>query len=132
MYLGCFDTHIETPEMLKEIEVATAALPSPVYGTLHVDVGGEKKGHPVSCRYTINADLCDATDWPASIGAQMLACGEIDQVGVLCPEQCIPPARFFRELRKRNIVIHEMAKTYPKPPNGRNDIEGDKKPVIPL
>ena len=106
--LACFDTHIETPEMLKEIETATASLPSPVYGTLRIDVQGEKDGHPASRRYTINADLCDATDWPASIGAQMLAKGEIDQTGVLCPEQCISPERLISELKKRQVYIEAV------------------------
>ena len=109
--LACFDTHIETPDMLREIEAATGALPSPVYGTLRVDVAGEKDGHPAARRYTISADLCDATDWPASIGAQMLAKGEIDQTGVFCPEQCILPARLFSELKKRKIHIEEIERT---------------------
>ncbi len=103
--LACFETHLETPEMRAEIESATASLPSPVYGSLRIDVAGERAGHPGACRYTIDADLCHATDWPASIGAQMVAAGEIGQSGVLCPEQCIDPLRFFAELEKRGIWV---------------------------
>jgi saccharopine dehydrogenase-like NADP-dependent oxidoreductase len=103
--LACFDTHIETPEMLEQIAVATASLPSPVYGSLCIDVEGEQAGRPASRRFTIDADLCDATDWPASIGAQMLAAGEINRPGVLCPEQCVPFERLFAELKKRQIHI---------------------------
>ena len=103
--LACFDTHIETPEMLSKIESATAALPSPVYGSLRIDVAGEHAGGATACQYTFDADLCHATDWPASIGAQMVAAGEIDQSGVLCPEQCITPLRLFAELDKRGIRV---------------------------
>ncbi len=61
--LDCFDTHIETGEMATQIEAATAALPSPVYGALCVDVEGERAGNPTAYRYTIKTDLCDATDF---------------------------------------------------------------------
>jgi saccharopine dehydrogenase-like NADP-dependent oxidoreductase len=103
--LACFETHIETPAMVEEIASATASLPSPVYGSLRVDVAGERSGRPAACRFTIDADLCHATDWPASIGAQLVATGEIDQSGVLCPEACIIPQRLFAELEKRRMDV---------------------------
>jgi hypothetical protein len=34
-----------------------------------------------------------------------VAAGEIDQPGVLCPEQCITPSRLFAELEKRGIRV---------------------------
>ena len=92
--------------MVAEIEAAIAPLPSPVQGSMRIDVAGEKDGRPASFCFTIDADLCDATDWPASIGAQMVAGGEIDRTGVLCPEQCIVPERLFDELKKRGIQIN--------------------------
>ena len=104
--LACFESHIETPEMVSEIESALAPLPSPVQGSMCIDVTGEKDGRPASCRFSIDADLCHATDWPASIGAQMAGGGEIDQTGVLSPEQCIDPEKFFAELKKRGIQIN--------------------------
>lgn len=42
---------------------------------------------------------------PPSIIAQMMVKGAIKAIGVLPPEQCIPPEPFFRELRKRGMKI---------------------------
>ncbi|RLD03640.1 MAG: saccharopine dehydrogenase, partial [Chloroflexota bacterium] len=42
---------------------------------------------------------------PLSIGAQMIARGDIKDRGVLPPESVIDPAIFFAELGKRNILI---------------------------
>ena len=43
---------------------------------------------------------------PLSIGAQMIARGDIKERGVLPPESVIDPALFFAELKKRGINIH--------------------------
>jgi saccharopine dehydrogenase (NAD+, L-lysine-forming) len=48
-----------------------------------------------------------ATGVAASIGAQWLAKGEIKIKGVVPPEECIVPERFFFELAKRGIPIYE-------------------------
>jgi saccharopine dehydrogenase-like NADP-dependent oxidoreductase len=45
------------------------------------------------------------TGVPLSIVAQMLARGEISEPGVLCPERCVPPEKFFAELAKRHIHV---------------------------
>ena len=109
--LACFETVIETPAMHREVESALETLPTLTYGSLMVEVSGNRSGGPVRYTYVMNADLCDATDWPASIGAQMLARGDIQQRGVLTPEQCIDPEPFFRELKKRGITIDEKQET---------------------
>lgn len=44
---------------------------------------------------------------PLSIGAQMIARGDITARGIVPPETAIPPEPFFDELRKRGIEIHE-------------------------
>jgi saccharopine dehydrogenase-like NADP-dependent oxidoreductase len=44
---------------------------------------------------------------PLSIGAQMIARGDIVVQGVVPPETAIPPDLFFSELKKRGIEIHE-------------------------
>ncbi|MGB3714503.1 MAG: saccharopine dehydrogenase NADP-binding domain-containing protein [Candidatus Promineifilaceae bacterium] len=44
---------------------------------------------------------------PLSIGAQMIARGDITAKGIVPPETAIPPNLFFDELRKRGIDIHE-------------------------
>jgi hypothetical protein len=35
----------------------------------------------------------------------MLENGTIQERGVFCPEEIIPPALFFAELKKRNIIL---------------------------
>lgn len=49
------------------------------------------------------------TGYPVSITAQMIENGTIQQQGVFCPEEIIPPEPFFAELKKRgvNIIIKE-------------------------
>ena len=42
---------------------------------------------------------------PLSIGAQMIARGDITAKGVLPPETVIDPGIFFAELEKRGITI---------------------------
>lgn len=108
--LECFDTLIETPEMHKEVDKVINSLPSPAYGSLIVEVDGKKAGKSTNYQYIVNADLCDITDWPASIVAQMLAKREIKQTGVLCPDQCIKPEPFFSALKNRGIEIEEVEK----------------------
>ena len=44
---------------------------------------------------------------PLSIGAQMIARGEIEARGVLPPETVIKPELFFAELEKRGITIEQ-------------------------
>jgi lysine 6-dehydrogenase len=45
------------------------------------------------------------TGCPPSIAMQMLARGEITARGVVPPEQAIPAEPFFRELRRRGMII---------------------------
>lgn len=49
---------------------------------------------------------------PLSIGAQMIARGDVSVKGVVPPETAIDPDIFFSELYKRNIEIHERMETY--------------------
>jgi lysine 6-dehydrogenase len=44
---------------------------------------------------------------PLSIGAQMIARGDVTERGVVPPETAIPPQLFFDELGRRGIEIHE-------------------------
>ena len=44
---------------------------------------------------------------PLSIGAQMIARGDIEAKGVLPPESVINPGVFFAELEKRGIKIEQ-------------------------
>jgi lysine 6-dehydrogenase len=45
---------------------------------------------------------------PLSIGAQMIAKGEVSARGVVPPESAIDPLRFFEELKKRKILVKEQ------------------------
>lgn len=72
-----------------------------------VEVRGEKGGNPTRYTYRAADRMYRQTGGPASIGAQMLARGEIKAKGVLAPEACIDPAPFFAQLAKRNIAIYE-------------------------
>jgi lysine 6-dehydrogenase len=45
------------------------------------------------------------TGYPVSITAQMIENGTIQERGVFCPEEIIPPTPFFKELKKRDITL---------------------------
>lgn len=49
---------------------------------------------------------------PLSIGAQMIARGDVQVKGVVPPETAIDPGIFFAELRRRDIEIHERVEEY--------------------
>jgi saccharopine dehydrogenase-like NADP-dependent oxidoreductase len=49
---------------------------------------------------------------PLSIGAQMIARGDVVVRGVVPPETAIDPDIFFAELAKRGIEIHERVEEY--------------------
>ena len=49
---------------------------------------------------------------PLSIGAQMIARGEVSGTGVLPPETTLDPKIFITELAKRRIEIHEKIEEY--------------------
>ena len=50
------------------------------------------------------------TVFPVAITADFIARKVINEPGVFCPEEIIPPALFFKELEKRNIVIEKTEK----------------------
>jgi len=49
---------------------------------------------------------------PLSIGAQMIAEGKVDKLGVLPPEGVFDPEEFFKELAKRGIDIDAKIEQY--------------------
>jgi saccharopine dehydrogenase-like NADP-dependent oxidoreductase len=86
------------------------------YG-LVVDVYGKKNGrdlkftywnrHPPEEEWGGKAAYYKNIAIPLSIGAQMIASGDITKKGVVPPETAIPAELFFKELGKRGIEIHE-------------------------
>jgi saccharopine dehydrogenase-like NADP-dependent oxidoreductase len=45
---------------------------------------------------------------PLSIGAQMIARGQVEHRGVVPPETALDPDTFFAELARRKIEIHQQ------------------------
>jgi saccharopine dehydrogenase-like NADP-dependent oxidoreductase len=85
------------------------------YETTRVEVVGLKDGKSVV--YVLDVIFPPKKEWhascsqynvgvPASIAAQMLVNGEIQEKGVVPPELCINPEPFFEELAKRGIYTY--------------------------
>jgi lysine 6-dehydrogenase len=86
------------------------------YG-LVVEVSGERAGRRVVCTY--RSKHPPQEEWggesayfknvgiPLSIGAQMIARGQVTGKGVLPPERAFPTEPFFVELARRGIVVEE-------------------------
>ncbi len=93
-----------------------------LYGyALHVEVTGKKEGqmnrhllthtHPASDGSVKGWEKLRAytrcVGIPMSIGAQMIAQGKVSGKGVVAPEMAFEPDAVFRELKKRQIDVHE-------------------------
>jgi saccharopine dehydrogenase-like NADP-dependent oxidoreductase len=85
-----------------------------------VEITGEKDGEKARCIYSVvlpyhekygTSALAYLTGVPLSIVGQMLARGEISDLGVLPPEAAVKPKPFFAELSKRGIKINETIET---------------------
>jgi len=79
---------------------------------LNIEVSGKKDGKARKCTYNVKHPLdwhekaaAKMTGIPMSIGAQMLARGEIKAKGVLPPEMTIEPEPFLAQLAKRGIEV---------------------------
>jgi saccharopine dehydrogenase-like NADP-dependent oxidoreductase len=103
-----FDVLLQIPE--------SKETPLWAYG-LVVDVYGKKDGrdlkftywnrHPGQEEWGGKAAYYKNIAIPLSIGAQMIAKGDITIKGIVPPETAIPPDLFFSELRRRGIEVHE-------------------------
>ena len=103
------DQQRETPEIVAP-HVLEKVLPlegSLLSGT-RVEVKGSKDKNAVRYVYRSVGQVHQCTGAPLSIGAQMLARGEIKPKGVLAPEACIDPKTLLSELNKREIEIYEV------------------------
>jgi lysine 6-dehydrogenase len=91
------------------------------YG-LVVDVFGKRNGrevqvtlwnrHPPQEEWGGPAAYYKNIAIPLSIGAQMIAHGDVGVKGVVPPETALDPDIFFGELRRRGIEIHERVEEY--------------------
>jgi saccharopine dehydrogenase-like NADP-dependent oxidoreductase len=106
-------------EMMYEVLLAlpeSKETPLWAYG-LVVEVYGQKDGrrvkhtlwnrHPPQEEWGGKAAYYKNIAIPLSIGAQMIARGDVTHRGVIPPETAIDPAIFFAELARRKIEIHE-------------------------
>ena len=106
-------------EMMHEILLElpeTKQTPLWAYG-LVVDVIGKRDGRDITIRFWTQHPPME--EWggkaayykniaiPLSIGAQMIARGDIKAKGVLPPETVLDPGIFFAELEKRGITVEQ-------------------------
>jgi len=94
------------------------------YG-LVVEVSGLKKrkrithifrtSHPPMQKWGGRDAYARNVGYPLSIGAQMLAKGQVKSAGVVAPESAFDALSFIRELAKRGIkVSHRIMRTQPR------------------
>lgn len=91
------------------------------YG-LVVDVFGKRDGrnvrvklwnrHPPQEAWGGSAAYFKNIGIPLSIGAQLIASGDVTHRGVIPPETALEPDTFFAELARRSIEIHERIEEY--------------------
>jgi saccharopine dehydrogenase (NAD+, L-lysine-forming) len=74
---------------------------------LKVIVKGERRGKQITYTADIVGRMAPGTGLPASIAALMMDTGEVTVKGVVAPEGCINPDKFFTELLKRGAKIHQ-------------------------
>lgn len=82
---------------------------------LWVKVSNKKKSILMECIVPTLKGWKDAgcnidTGMPASIMAQMVKQGIIKKSGAFAPEEIVPPKPFFKELRKRKMIVMEDGK----------------------
>lgn len=75
----------------------------PKEGALRVTVKGKKEKKTKKIVYSSSGLIADGTGIAASIGAQMLAKGQIKCKGVLPPEECVDWREFLKNIISRRI-----------------------------
>ena len=79
----------------------------PMASGMKVIVKGERKGKQVTYTSDIVGRTAPGTGIAASIAALMLHSGDTKVRGVVAPEGCIDPERYFAALLKRGAKIHQ-------------------------
>jgi saccharopine dehydrogenase (NAD+, L-lysine-forming) len=74
---------------------------------MKVIVKGEREGKQVTYTSDIVGRTAPGTGIAASIAALMLHSGDIKVKGVVAPEGCIDPGKYFAALLKRGAKIHQ-------------------------
>lgn len=81
---------------------------------VRVDVIGTRGSEHVRLTYTAADHMGRLTGIPASVGALMLARGEITEPGVFAPEAIVDPVPFLAALAERGIQITEHEAVIPE------------------
>jgi len=79
----------------------------PAASGLKVIVRGERQGKQVTYTADIVGRMAPGTGMPAAIAALMLYEGEVKVKGVVAPEGCIDPQKFFGALLRRGAKIYQ-------------------------
>ena len=79
----------------------------PIASGIKVVVRGERKGKQVTYTCDMVGKTAPGTGIPASIAAVMLYSGDIKVKGVVAPEGCIDPEKYFAAFLKRNAKMHQ-------------------------
>ena len=74
---------------------------------LKVIVKGERDGKKVTYTADMVGRMAPGTGLPASIASLMMDAGDVTVKGVVAPEGCIDPAKFFGAFLKRGARIHQ-------------------------
>ncbi|PCH94685.1 MAG: hypothetical protein COB83_10725 [Gammaproteobacteria bacterium] len=94
-------------KLLGKMPMEESELPPP-YSGFKITVSGIKNGEAASNVFYYGGRMSAWTATPTSIGVLMLARGEIEHRGVLAPEGCIEPERFFSEMAKRDLIAESI------------------------
>jgi len=79
----------------------------PAASGLKVTVKGERQGRQVTYTADIAGRMAPGTGMPAAIAAVMLYEGEVKAKGLVAPEGCIDPEKFFAALLRRGARIYQ-------------------------
>ncbi|MBI5115752.1 saccharopine dehydrogenase NADP-binding domain-containing protein [Candidatus Poribacteria bacterium] len=75
------------------------------HSALRIDVIGKKDGQSRHLVFNMLDRIRPLTAIPCAVGAMMLLDGEIAQKGVMSPETCIDPVRFFDRISDKGVKI---------------------------
>lgn len=120
--VGLLDTDpingVAPKDVLRDLFLKNGDWPGPGEWCFYVNVEVKGRNEHSEVTATYNLSHPPTSEWgesatgkvtgiPASIGAQMIAQGQVLSPGVLGPEAAFDPWSFFHELAKRKIIVRE-------------------------
>lgn len=89
------------------------------YEVVRAVVKGRKNGRKATC--VVDCHTAGMPSWgigldidtgsPPAVAAQMLAAGEITEIGAIPPEKAVPPGPFFERLKRRGMTVRTSMKS---------------------